>query len=417
MTRVTGHVRLVPRKRGKVYYVKYRLPSGRQIQKCLGPAWTERSRPPAGYFTRKMAEDELGTILAKARAGRLPDSGPTDRTFQEACAEFLRYVEVEKNASPSTLIGYRSVNRALIEEFGAETRLDKITTARIDNYRARLLSEGELSRRTIQKSLVQLHGILKRAKRLKWIAVNSAEDVERVQVKRSGDFNVLTPAQVEAVARAAESDAYAALIRVAAYTGLRQGELRVLRWRDVDFALQTVFVRRNKPASCPEKAPKSHKVRSVPLIDPAAAALDGLSRREKFTGPDDFVFASDLGTPRDDGDVRDAFYAALDAAELGHLRTKDDPMVFHDLRHTFGTLGAQVWPIADLQAYMGHADVQTTMRYVHHVPKGNAASALSAAVQAALNVSPTVSRNAEIGAQLSATNISGNGALHLAEAA
>jgi hypothetical protein len=38
-------------------------------------------------------------------------------------------------------------------------------------------------------------------------------------------------------------------------------------------------------------------VRSVPLIDQAAVALDGLSRREHFTGPADRVFCSDVGGP------------------------------------------------------------------------------------------------------------------------
>ena len=71
-------------------------------------------------------------------------------------------------------------------------------------WRGRLLEDGVLSRRTIQKMLVILHGILKRAKRSGWISTNAAEDVERVAVKRSGDFNVLSPAEVEAVARAAD---------------------------------------------------------------------------------------------------------------------------------------------------------------------------------------------------------------------
>jgi integrase len=47
----------------------------------------------------------------------------------------------------------------------------------------------------------------------------------------------------------------------------------------------------------------------------------------------------------DDTDMRDGFYAALEAAGLSHLREQDDPIVFHDLRHTFGTLAVQVWPV------------------------------------------------------------------------
>jgi hypothetical protein len=53
------------------------------------------------------------------------------------------------------------------------------------------------------------------------------------------------------------------------------------------------------------------------------------------------------------------------------------PIVFHDLQHTFGTLAVQVWPVTDVQAYMGHADIKTTMRYVHHVPKHDAAERFS----------------------------------------
>ena len=55
-------------------------------------------------------------------------------------------------------------------------------------------------------------------------------------------------------------------------------------------------------------------------------------------------------------------------------------MVFHDLRHTFGTLAVKVWDLPKVQAYMGHANIQTTMIYVHHVPKASDADALTALV-------------------------------------
>jgi hypothetical protein len=50
--------------------------------------------------------------------------------------------------------------------------------------------------------------------------------------------------------------------------------------------------------------------------------------------------------------IRRGFYAALTATGLGKLREKDEPIVWHDLRHTFGTLGAAIWPLHDLQGYM-----------------------------------------------------------------
>ena len=405
--RVTGHVSLKQRKRGPVYYLKYRLSDGRQVQRMLGPAWTERSRPPAGYYTRRTAAEALQAVLADARRGTLPGSQPlSGRTFGDACAEWLRYVEHDKQRAPSTLADYRGVvNGVLLPEFGDDTPLEEITTDRIEQFREQLLDERRLTRRSIQKVLVLLYGILKRASRRKWIASNPAEDVERITVRRSGDFNVLTPVEVDAIARAASSKQEAAIVTVAAFTGLRLGELRALRWRDVDFAKQTILVRGSFTHGMPGP-PKSGRVRSVPLIDHVARALGALSRRERFTEPDDLVFSTPLGEHLSDDQFRDRFYEALEAAGLGDKRQGHNPIVFHDLRPTFGTLAVEVWPLHDVQAYMGHADIQTTMIYVHHQPKASAADKLSKLVAAATgaeSVSPTVSRTAENGAQVSAT--------------
>lgn len=205
--------------------------------------------------------------------------------------------------------------------------------------------------------------------------VDPAEDAERITLRRSGDFSVLSPPEVEALARAAENEQDAALFVVAAYTGLRLSELRALRWRDIDFGKHLVHVRRNLPAHGGERVPKSGLVRSVPLVDRAAAALDGLSRREFFLSGDDFVFPNQIGGPFDDNRLRHRFHAARERAGLKRLR-------FHDLRHTFGTIAVRAFPLTDVKAYMGHADIQTTMLYVHHVPQVDAANRLSAVLSA-----------------------------------
>ena len=67
-------------------------------------------------------------------------------------------------------------------------------------------------------------------------------------------------------------------------------------------------------------------------------------------------------------------------------------MRLHDVRHTVGTLGARVWPITTLQWYMGHADLSTTMRYVHHVPKHDDAAKLAALVAGAEIMPPRMPR-------------------------
>ena len=91
--RVSGHVKLVERKRGAKWYVKFRLADGRQVQRCLGPAWTERGRPPAGHYTKKLAEEALREILTDAQRGTLAGLDKSGVTFADAAAEFVRYAQ------------------------------------------------------------------------------------------------------------------------------------------------------------------------------------------------------------------------------------------------------------------------------------------------------------------------------------
>jgi hypothetical protein len=169
MTRVTGHTKLVERKRGSVWYVKYRGADGRQVQKMLGPAHTGPGRPPAGYFTKKLAQEKLQEILTDARRGTLEGATVrTGRTFEDACAEWLRYVTDDRQRAKSTVRDYSNVvSHYLLPAFGKTTPIEKITTDAIDAFRDELLA-SDISRRTGQKVLVLLHGVMSRAKRKRW---------------------------------------------------------------------------------------------------------------------------------------------------------------------------------------------------------------------------------------------------------
>jgi integrase len=107
------------------------------------------------------------------------------------------------------------------------------------------------------------------------------------------------------------------------------------------------------------------------MVDDVAEALARLRQRERFTGDDDFAFAGPLGRAFEDSALRRRFYSTLERAQLKRVR-------FHDLRHSFGTLAVQGFPLSDVKAFMGHADIATTMIYVHHVPQHDAAHRLGA---------------------------------------
>jgi integrase len=398
IVRPSGHLQVKGEKGNRRWFALWRDADGRH-QRLLAPAHVKDSgrRTPRGaivwragdgplpspeHLTPVAAASVLRELLASA-AKRPTPAGARGReaiTFEQACEDWLRYVEHERKRTPSTIADYRSAVRVhLLPAFGSETPLAQIDTEAIESWRSSLLAEGRLSPRSIQKLLTLLHGVLRRAKRRGWISVNPADDAERVSVKRSGRFKVLTPVQVAAVARVADSVQDGVLFTVAAFTGLRLGELIALRWGDVDFAKRLLRVRGSYILRR-QGPPKSGHVRSVPLIDQALEPLDRLSRREDFTGPDDLVFAGETGGYLDGSALRKRFYAALGNAGLGGMRAKPEPLTFHDLRHTFGTLAVQAFPLSDVKAYMGHSDIQTTMIYVHHVPQHDAAARLSAIV-------------------------------------
>lgn len=389
----TGSVITVQRKSGPVLYIKARDRSGRQIKRRLGPLHNGRGKRPSASWTMKQATAELHSFLTDL--GRAPDGPSAAMTLEAASLAWLHYIEHERERRPSTVGDYRSaLSRHILPFFGAATPLSSIDTERVDEFRRHLLTIK--SRRTAQKLLTIVHGLLKYAKRRKWIATNPAEDAERVAVRRRPEFAVLSPDEVHALARAAGGGLPSALFIVAAFTGLRMGELRALRWRDVDFAKRLVHVRRSMSRQ-EEGDPKSGKARSVPMVDDAARVLDELSRRPRFTGRDDRVFCGEQGGRLDEGDMRDWLYAALAAARIDRDRGTGKLFVFHDLRHTFGTLAVQAFPLSDVQAYMGHADIATTMIYVHHTPQHDAAERLTALVGQATGYQPGTELNTPSG--------------------
>jgi integrase len=92
-----------------------------------------------------------------------------------------------------------------------------------------------------------------------------------------------------------------------------------------------------------------------------ATALARLADRDHWTGHDDLVFPGVTGGYLDGSALCRRYKAALARAALRPLR-------FHDLRHTFGTRVIGVVDIRRVQEWMGHANVQTTMQYLHYIP-------------------------------------------------
>jgi integrase len=371
----SGHVFRVERKRGPVWYAKYRLPDGRQQQRKIGPAWTERGRPPAGYFTKRTAEAWLRDTLDAARRRALPGQVATGATFADAAAEWLRYVEHDRDCKPSTLRDYGNVvSSRLLPAFGA-MRLEDISTEMVEAWRADLGAgrEKPLTNRTRNKSLTILGAVMDRACKVYGLQANPVRAVEKLRERYDATrFAFYSPEEVHALVRAAGSEQDAAIFLAAAYSGLRRGELIALRWRDVDFERSAIRVA-GSFSDGQLTTPKSGRGRVVPMVPEVAQVLARLSQRDESTGEDGLVFPGELGLYLDGSALRRRFAAAAERAGLRPIR-------FHDLRHTFGTLAVRgAESIVELQNWLGHAEVRTTMRYTHYREQRDAAERLAKA--------------------------------------
>jgi integrase len=358
----TGHVFLRHGKRADVWYAKYRLPDGRQVKKRIGPA---------GAVNRRRAEAWLRDVLDEARRGTLPGMVRTGATFEDACSIYLRWLEDVRDRKPSTLRDYRgSIRTHLLPWFGG-MRVEDITPEHCEAWAAGFGGGRKLSNRTKIKVTTILYGIMERARRTWKLPRNPVADLEKPVQRRRVDIEVFSPEEVLCLVRAAESEQDAAIFLTAAFTGLRRGELVALRWRDVDFARSHLRVR----ASYTDGAlstPKSGKMRSVPMAPDVSAALARLGQRPAWTGDDDLVFIGQAGGYLDASALYRRYKKTLVRAGLRDLR-------FHDLRHTFGTQVIATASILKVKEWMGHADVDTTMRYLHFAPSEADAELVAAA--------------------------------------
>jgi len=406
----SGALIVVERDGGPAYYAKWRDSTRRQVKRKLGPAWAERDAEGACRKRRGRAHDgfldENAAIVEMRRvidahevdlATVRPESEPT---FDEAAADWLHRLEHVDGVKPSTLEDYRLMlawpdaparKRGLrtagriMGEFGGR-ELRSITTAQVERFLARLDTEP-VSKRTINKHRQVVCSILEHAARRPG-RFGMSENVARATAKRreptAGVLDFYEPEEVAALARAAREGRHrdprrpavseeelrergladerdAALYTVAAFTGLRLGELRALRWRQVSFERGTLTVAAALSAGQVE-SPKWGKARTIPLATPAAAELARLADRGRFVDNEDLVFCGPLGVALDDSAIRRRLRRAQKAAGLRPLR-------FHDLRHSFGSLVVRELDTATLKSWMGHSKLTTTERYLHAKPR------------------------------------------------
>lgn len=311
--------------------------------------------------------DADGAVIATvARAESL--SPPSERlTVEEATERYIDHVERVLGRKPSTVQDYRSMLKRHIGPFFSRRSLGIIGVKLISDYTT-ALSVGGLSPKTISNHLLLLHAVFSHAVKRGWSNTNPVAGLDHPRAPGGdADIRFLTESEIQAVIGAVPNDALSgtdrALYRIAALTGLRQGELIALRWRDIDWSVGLIRVRRSFTRGR-FGAPKSRRSnRAVPMADVVARELADHMLTSGYRADDDLVFGNPAtGRPYDPSRMRKRFYNSLSRAGIRRIR-------FHDLRHTFGTrMAAAGAPLRAIQEWMGHSNYQTTLAYADYAP-------------------------------------------------
>lgn len=422
--RGTGHV--FPK--GNTWYGEFYV-RGKKVKRSLGPVRQPGTRIG---LTKTMAEAQLREKMAQIAKAPVPVVDGR-MTVADVGARRIANLARMGRQPDTTLANYEADIRLHFAPFFGDTPIDGITVDDIEEFLqdcqdAELRSErGQraLSIATVAKLYTHLSGIFDFGIRKHWCQANPCKEVDKpasAEADHDAEIRFLTMKELEAVllvagsgrckhtpktleraARARElrdieklqwkevgarlgcsaatamylcratpetvlEDDLARVERVlyltAAVTGLRQGELLALRWRDIDWTAGKIRVLYGMRKKQRRKTKSRSSRRSVPMADRVAGELDGLFKASAYQSDDDLVFGHPhSGQPLDRTSVTTRFQRVAKRAGI-----RDD-VVFHDLRHTFGTMMAAAGvPLRTLQGWMGHADIKTTAIYMHFAP-------------------------------------------------
>jgi integrase len=246
---------------------------------------------------------------------------------------------ISTRVAPSTLAHYRRISTYYIVPALGRKRLDALRPADFTALTKRLQEKG-LSLRTMQVAHQVLGMALRQAVRQGVISSNVADRVD-APAPRKEPLNVVTPSEARTLLAAAGTR-FGPLWTLALTSGMREGEILALRWRDVDLDAGMVHVREGKTRSAR---------RAIPLTEAARQCLAGIASDRR---PEDLVFSTRNGTALSARNVLRAWHAFSERV-LGRR------LSFHALRHSAATLmlgqGVGLRTVSDV---LGHANIRIT---------------------------------------------------------
>ena len=303
--------------------------------------------PPAPKVERRLMSDVFDRFLEEH----------TTEAENRASEKAAKRGAIERHLRPA--LGKLYLDEVTPEVLSAlATKLSKTAKAR--------RGDGMLGAKTRKNILQTLRKCLRWAAGMKWIAEAELPKVKMPKVATT-TFRYLEDAELAALLETASTEPmWFAAIVLAADAGLRQGELRALKWTDINEVTGKVMIERSRWRNT-EGPTKSGKPRPVPMSKRLQAALHA-ARGTRLRGP--YVLSRQDGKPFGAEYMNEAITRLVRNAKLTDC-------TWHVLRHTFCTrLAMRGVPAKTIQELAGHASLITTMRYMH-VAKGATDAAIA----------------------------------------
>ncbi|TVX83698.1 site-specific integrase [Peribacillus simplex] len=323
-----------------------------------------------GFESKRHAVD----VMTKLKAERLENEflDLTKMTYSRYMEDWF---EERKNRLQKTTFEIHSIYyRNVIKPRLGHLKVQQIAPIQIQKFINDLVNDTNYSEHTIHLIFRIVSASLKKAKVLKLIKDNPAVGIALPKIKRK-EIRVWSLEQVNFFISQAKK--IKRLTRchigflISIFTGMRQGEILGLRWKDIDFDAQTIFVRQTLTQYAEIKAGAKNEasVRSIhipnKLVDELKIYRKQVVQEKLFHGQsyhdNDLVVCTRDGKPMIPRNFRKEFYNLVEKVGLPKIR-------FHDLRHTHATiLIQQNVNVKLISERLGHSDIETTLNTYSHV--------------------------------------------------
>ncbi len=316
-----------------------------------------------GHNKRK-AEAAMREIIAELEQLASAFHVSENPSFRDSILQWLERKRL--NIRPNTLESYRVVANAHIIPMLGEIRVCDLTRQEIQKYFEKLRRDG-VSVSTMKKHRVIIRGVLKDAVLDDIIPVNVADNISLPKGKKY-DGKALSEMQVSEMLSNLETqpEPIRAAVTLAVVYGLRRSEICGLRWEDIDFANFVIHICNTVTEFSgvvyeAETTKTRASRRDLYLIQSTAEYLKELQETQKRSGNYNGKVCVHL-----DGHAVKPEYISR-ACKRFLISCSFDGIRLHDLRHTAATILARRVPIKQVQVYLGHEDIQTTLGIYTHV--------------------------------------------------